>query len=99
MTRFRRTSRSYPSDPVLEQREAIMGERKAWAGKVGDGLVDFGTRAECVRPGTTDCTSPGTREVAGYGIIEAASTACSSSPATPAPDRAGWMRDRGPRGM
>ena len=29
--------------PSPEQMEAVMGEWNAWAGKVGDGMVDFGT--------------------------------------------------------
>ena len=58
--------------PSPEQMEAVMGEWNAWAGKVGDGLLDFGTPlANGVRV-TTDGTSPSEREVAGYSIIEAA---------------------------
>ena len=29
--------------PTPEQTEAVMGEWIAWAGRVGEGLVDFGT--------------------------------------------------------
>ena len=48
-----------------------MGEWNAWAGKVGDGMVDFGTPlANGVRV-TKEGTSPSTREVVGYSIIEA----------------------------
>jgi hypothetical protein len=58
-----------PPDP--EQVDAVMGAWNAWAGKVGDRLVDFGTPlANGVRV-TPDGTSPSSREVAGYSIIEA----------------------------
>jgi hypothetical protein len=58
-----------PPDP--EQVDAVMGAWNAWAGKVGDRMVDFGTPlANGVRV-TPDGTSPSTREVAGYSIIEA----------------------------
>ena len=59
-----------PPDP--EQMQEIMGRWMAWAGKVGDGMVDFGTPlANGVRV-TAEGTSPSEREVAGYSIIEAA---------------------------
>ncbi|MEO7350643.1 MAG: YciI family protein [Marmoricola sp.] len=57
--------------PSPEQMEAVMGEWNAWAGKVGDGMVDFGTPLAGGVRVTTDDTSPSTREVAGYSIIEA----------------------------
>ena len=58
--------------PSPEQIEAVMGQWNAWAGKVGDGVVDFGTPlADGVRV-TPDGTSPSEREVVGYSIIEAA---------------------------
>lgn len=57
--------------PTPEQMEAVMGEWNAWAGKVGDGMVDFGTPLAGGVRVTTDGTSPSTREVAGYSIIEA----------------------------
>ncbi|MGH8967448.1 MAG: YciI family protein [Actinomycetes bacterium] len=57
--------------PSPEQMEAVMGEWNAWAGNVGDGMVDFGTPlANGVRV-TKDGTSSSDREVAGYSIIEA----------------------------
>lgn len=57
--------------PTPEQMEAVMGEWNAWAARVGDRMVDFGTPlADGVRV-TPDGTSPSTREVAGYSIIEA----------------------------
>ena len=58
--------------PTPEQMEAVMGEWTAWAGKVGDGLVDFGTPLAGGVRVSTDGTSPSTREVAGYSILEAA---------------------------
>jgi YCII-related domain len=58
-----------PPDP--EQVDAVMGAWNAWAGKVGDRMVDFGTPlANGVRV-TPDGTTPSSREVAGYSIIEA----------------------------
>lgn len=57
--------------PTPEQMEAVMGEWNAWAGKVGDGMVDFGSPLAGGIRVTTDGTSPSTREVAGYSIIEA----------------------------
>ncbi len=58
--------------PTPEQMEAVMGEWTAWAGKVGNGLVDFGTPLAGGVRVSTDGTSPSTREVAGYSILEAA---------------------------
>ena len=57
--------------PTPEQMEAVMGEWNAWAGKVGDGMVDFGTPLAGGVRVTTDGTSSSTREVAGYSIVEA----------------------------
>jgi hypothetical protein len=58
-----------PPDP--EQVDAVMAAWNAWAAKVGDGMVDFGTPlANGIRV-TPDGTSPSSREVAGYSIIEA----------------------------
>ena len=48
-----------------------MGEWNAWAGRVGDRLVDFGTPLAGGVRVTRDGTSPSTREVVGYSIIEA----------------------------
>jgi hypothetical protein len=60
-----------PPDP--EQMEAVMGQWNAWAAKVGDGMVDFGTPLDHgVRVAADGSTSPSTREVAGYSLIEAA---------------------------
>lgn len=58
--------------PTPEQMEEVMGAWNAWAGKVGDGLVDFGTPLAGgvrVTPGGT--TAGSEREVVGYTIIEA----------------------------
>ena len=57
--------------PSQEQMDAVMGEWNAWAGKVGDGMVDFGTPLAGGTRVTTEGTAPSTREVAGYSIIEA----------------------------
>ncbi len=59
-----------PPDP--EQMQEVMGQWMAWAGKVGDGMVDFGTPLDNgVRVSSDGSTSPSTREVAGYSILEA----------------------------
>lgn len=59
-----------PADPA--QMQAVMDQWMAWAGKVGDGMVDFGTPlANGVRVAADGSTSPSTREVAGYSLIEA----------------------------
>ena len=59
-----------PPDP--DQMQAVMDQWMAWAGKVGDGMVDFGTPlANGVRVAADGSTSPSTREVAGYSILEA----------------------------
>ena len=58
--------------PTPEQMEAVMGEWNAWAGKVGDGMVDFGTPLAGGTRVTPDGVSPSTREVVGYSVIEAA---------------------------
>ncbi len=52
--------------------QAVMGQWMEWAGRVGDGMVDFGTPLADGTRVTTEGTSPSTREVAGYSIIEAA---------------------------
>ncbi len=58
-----------PPDPA--QIDAVMGAWNAWAGKVGDGMVDFGTPLGGGVRVSADGNSPSTREVAGYSIIEA----------------------------
>ena len=57
--------------PSPEQMEAGMGEWNAWAGKVGDGMVDFGTPLAGGVRVTTEGTTPSDRQVVGYSIIEA----------------------------
>ena len=59
-----------PATP--EQMEAVMGEWMAWAGRVGEGMVDFGTPLAGGVRVTKEGTWPSTREVAGYSILEAA---------------------------
>lgn len=60
--------------PSPEDMAAVMGEWNAWAAKVGDGLIDFGTPlADGVRVASDGSTAPSKREVAGYSIIEAES--------------------------
>lgn len=58
--------------PTPEQMDAVMGAWNAWAGKVGDGMVDFGTPlAGGVRVAADGATAPSDRDVVGYTIIEA----------------------------
>jgi hypothetical protein len=57
--------------PSPEQMEAVMSEWNAWAAKVGDQMVDFGTPLAGGTRVSTEGTSPSTREVVGYSIIEA----------------------------
>jgi len=57
--------------PSPEQMEAVMGEWNAWAGRVGDGMVDFGTPLAHGTKVTPQGTSSSTNEVVGYSIIEA----------------------------
>ena len=62
--------------PTPEQMEAVMGAWTAWAGRVGAGLLDFGTPLDGgVRVAADGSTSPSTREVVGYSLIEAADMA------------------------
>ena len=58
--------------PTPEQMEAVVGEWKAWAGKVGDGMIDFGAPLAGGMRVTRDGVTPSTREVVGYSLIEAA---------------------------
>lgn len=59
-----------PADP--SEMEAIMGEWMSWGGRVGDGMLDFGTPLAGGMNVTPEGASPSTREVAGYTMIEAA---------------------------
>jgi hypothetical protein len=59
--------------PSPEQMQAVMAEWGAWAGRVGNGLVEFGTPLDGgTRVSGDGSVSPSTREVTGYSIIEAA---------------------------
>jgi hypothetical protein len=58
--------------PTPEQMEAVMGQWNAWAAKVGDRMVDFGTPLAGGVRVTTEGTSRSTRDVAGYSILQAA---------------------------
>ena len=59
-----------PPDP--QQMETVMGEWNAWAGKVGDAMVDFGNPlAGGVRVAADGSTSPSTNDVVGYTLLEA----------------------------
>jgi hypothetical protein len=57
--------------PSPEQMEAVMGQWNAWAGRVGERMLDFGTPLAGGVRVTPDGTSPSTRDVAGYSIVEA----------------------------
>ncbi len=58
--------------PDAEQMAAVMAEWNVWAGKVGAGMIDFGTPLDHGVRVTESSTAPSTRQVAGYSIIEAA---------------------------
>src|SRR4051794_36906052 len=58
--------------PSPEEMEQVMGAWMGWAGKVGDGMVDFGTPLAGGARVTADGTvSPSERQVVGYTILEA----------------------------
>ncbi len=58
--------------PTPEQIQEVMGAWNAWAGRVGEGLIDFGAPlAGGMRVAADGSTSPSTRDVAGYSILEA----------------------------
>jgi hypothetical protein len=57
--------------PTPEEVEQVMGAWMAWAGNVGDRMVDFGTPLAGGVQITLDGTAPSAREVAGYTILEA----------------------------
>jgi hypothetical protein len=66
---------STPADapaPSPEQMQQAMQAWMAWAGKVGDGMVDFGTPLAAGVRVTRDGTLPSERQVVGYTILEAA---------------------------
>jgi hypothetical protein len=58
--------------PSPEDMEAVMGQWTAWAGRVGDGMVDFGTPLAGGVRVTPEGSSPSDRQVVGYTILEAA---------------------------
>lgn len=60
-----------PPDPA--EMQEVMNAWMGWAGKVGDGLLDFGTPLAGGVRVTPDATSPSTQDVAGYSIVEAES--------------------------
>jgi hypothetical protein len=76
MTKFLHLPRPYqpadakPADPG--EMQAVMGEWMAWAERVGDGMVDFGTPLAGGVHVTRDGTTPSIRDVVGYSLIEAA---------------------------
>jgi hypothetical protein len=57
--------------PTPDQMAAVMEDWNTWAGRVGDGMVDFGTPLAGGVRVTTEGTSPSDRDVAGYSVIEA----------------------------
>jgi hypothetical protein len=58
--------------PSPEDMEAVMGQWTAWAGRVGDGMLDFGTPLAGGVRVTPEGSSPSDRQVVGYTILEAA---------------------------
>jgi hypothetical protein len=54
-----------------EEGQAEMQEWRAWAGRAGDALTDFGTPLGNGRSVSSAGTSPSSSDVAGYSIIEA----------------------------
>ncbi len=58
------------SDPA--DMKAVMDQWMQWAGRVGDGMVDFGTPLADGVQVTPEGTSASTSDVVGYTIIEAA---------------------------
>lgn len=58
--------------PTPEEMEGVMAAWNEWAGRVGDGLVDFGNPLGGGTRVTPAGTSGSDRQVAGYSIIEAA---------------------------
>ena len=58
--------------PSPEDMEQSMGAWMAWAGQVGDAMVDFGTPlAGGQRVAADGSVSPSAKEVVGYTILEA----------------------------
>ena len=86
--------------PTPEQMEAVMGEWNAWAGRVGSGMVDFGTPLAGgirVTTGRHLAEHPRGRRLPHHRGRRLGRRP-RRSPATPAPEHARRLRDRGPRG-
>ena len=66
---------SEATPPDSEQIREVMGQWNAWAEKVGDRMVDFGTPLAGGISVTPDGASNSSRDVAGYTLIEAGSMA------------------------
>lgn len=66
------TTPAEATPPTPEEMEAVMGAWTAWADRVGEGMVDFGTPLSGGVRVTADGTSPSERQVVGYTILEAA---------------------------
>ena len=58
-----------PADPA--ELEAVTNAWMAWAGRVGEGLIDFGAPLAGGVHVTPDGTSPSTQDVAGYSLVQA----------------------------
>ena len=54
-----------------EQMQEEMGKWMAWAGRVGQGMLDFGAPLAGGTRVTSDGTSSSDRQVTGYSLIEA----------------------------
>ncbi|MGH3361769.1 MAG: YciI family protein [Nocardioides sp.] len=58
--------------PSQEEMQGVMRAWNDWAGRVGDGMVDFGTPLDGGVRVTPDGNSASDRQVTGYSIIEVA---------------------------
>jgi hypothetical protein len=58
--------------PSPEEIAKVMQAWNDWAGRVGDGMLDFGTPLDHGTRVTPDGTSASDRQVVGYSIIDAA---------------------------
>jgi hypothetical protein len=58
-----------PSDPAAMQE--VMDAWMAWAGRVGEGLLDFGTPLAGGVHVTSDGRTASTQDVVGYSMVEA----------------------------
>jgi hypothetical protein len=64
------TTPAETTPPSPEEVQQVMSAWMAWAGNLGDGLLDLGTPLSGGVQVTPEGTSPSTREVAGYSLIE-----------------------------